>query len=89
LEARDRASDIVTSVRGLFKKRAPNKSVRRRQQSYSSGLRDRPRRSAGTGISLQTHLDERLANLEGDKVQLQQAILNLFINGIDATSNPS
>ena len=38
------------------------------------------------GISVQTQLMEGLPLVRGDRVQLQQVILNLFINAIEAMS---
>jgi signal transduction histidine kinase len=35
-------------------------------------------------VELQTQLDERLSVVEGDKVQLQQVVLNLVMNAIEA-----
>ena len=39
-----------------------------------------------TGISVQTHLAEGLPLIYGDRVQLQQVILNLIINAVEAMS---
>jgi signal transduction histidine kinase len=36
------------------------------------------------GIDLQTHLNEHLPTVPGDKVQLQQVVLNLVMNAIEA-----
>ena len=41
------------------------------------------------GVSLQTQLAEGLPLLEGDRVQLQQVILNLIINAVEAMSGVS
>ena len=37
------------------------------------------------GVSLQTQLAEGLPLIQGDRVQLQQVILNLIINAIEAS----
>ncbi len=39
-----------------------------------------------TGVSVQTRLTAGLAIVEGDRVQLQQVILNLILNAIEAMS---
>ena len=39
-----------------------------------------------TGVSVQTHLADGLPLIHGDRVQLQQVILNLIINAIQAMS---
>ena len=41
------------------------------------------------GVSLQTQLAEGLPLIQGDRVQLQQVILNLIINAIEAMSGVS
>jgi C4-dicarboxylate-specific signal transduction histidine kinase len=39
------------------------------------------------GVSVQAQLAERLPRIEGDRVQLQQVILNLLINAVEAMSS--
>ena len=39
----------------------------------------------GAGVSLRTRLAERMPSVEGDRVQLQQVVLNLILNAIEAT----
>jgi signal transduction histidine kinase len=41
------------------------------------------------GVSLQTQLAEGLPLIQGDRVQLQQVILNLIINAVEAMSGVS
>jgi signal transduction histidine kinase len=41
---------------------------------------------AENGVSVQTRLSEGLAPVEGDRVQLQQVILNLVLNAAEAMS---
>jgi len=41
---------------------------------------------AKNGVSVQTRLTERLAPIEGDRVQLQQVMLNLVLNAAEAMS---
>jgi signal transduction histidine kinase len=38
------------------------------------------------GVSVQTQLAESLPLIQGDRVQLQQVILNLIVNAVDAMS---
>ena len=39
------------------------------------------------GVSVQTRLAEGLAPVEGDRVQLQQVVLNLILNAVEAMSS--
>jgi signal transduction histidine kinase len=44
---------------------------------------------AKNGISVRTQLAEGLPAIQGDRVQLQQVVLNLLINAVDAMSGMS
>jgi signal transduction histidine kinase len=79
-----RAAEIVSRIRLLFKKGS--------QQRESVDLNDVIRemvvilRSEATRnfVSVQTDLATTLPYVMGDRVQLQQVLMNLMINGIDA-----
>jgi signal transduction histidine kinase len=45
--------------------------------------------AAKNGVSVQTNLGERLPVILGDRVQLQQVILNLVVNAVEAMSGVS
>jgi PAS domain S-box-containing protein len=84
--ARDvtRASDIIERVRSLYRggeaKREPV-DVNRIVQEMIVLLRDAANRNS---ISIRTELDSELPMIEADRVQLQQVLMNLMRNGIDA-----
>jgi C4-dicarboxylate-specific signal transduction histidine kinase len=44
--------------------------------------------AARHGVSVQTDLAPSLPQIQGDRVQLQQVILNLIVNAIEAMSSP-
>jgi PAS domain S-box-containing protein len=82
----NRASDIIGRLRALFNRKAPvtrpvdlNEATR----EVIALSQDRLRRN---GVSLQTELTEDLPLVAGDRVQLQQVILNLVQNALDAMS---
>ena len=82
--ASHRASDIVTSVRSMFKANEIARSpvdVNSLILAVLAILRMDLQRN---DIDVQTELDAELPPASGDKVQLQQVILNLFMNGIEA-----
>jgi signal transduction histidine kinase len=81
-----RASDVITRLRGLFSKKAPvvepvdlNETTREVIALSSTELQR-------NGVSLQQEFSDNLPPVEGDRVQLQQVILNLLLNAADAMS---
>jgi signal transduction histidine kinase len=79
-----RASDIMTSVRAMFKKDAPKKvpiDINRVTLTVLSIVRVELQKH---GVSLRTQLNEHLPIVQGDTVQLQQVVLNLVMNAIEA-----
>ena len=84
--ARDvrRASDIIERVRSLYRgdtaKREPV-NVNEIIQDMIALLRDAANRNS---ISIRTKLDLGLPMIAADHVQLQQVLMNLMLNGIDA-----
>ncbi|MEJ0075295.1 MAG: ATP-binding protein [Alphaproteobacteria bacterium] len=84
VNASDRAANVVTSVRSMFKKDSKertavdiNKLIRTMLEIVRVELQK-------NGVELQTALSEGLPTVECDPVQLQQVILNLVLNAIEA-----
>ncbi|HEY1411469.1 MAG TPA: ATP-binding protein [Rhodopila sp.] len=78
-----RASDIITRIRTLIKKSPPvmtNLDLNDAIHELHSLIAAEARRHA---VLVQTDLADRLPPVRGDRVQLQQVILNLAMNGID------
>jgi signal transduction histidine kinase/DNA-binding transcriptional MerR regulator len=82
----NRASEVITRLRGLFSKKDPtiesvdlNEATREVIALSLSKLR-------GERVSLRTELADDLPPVTGDRVQLQQVILNLLQNASDAMS---
>ncbi len=81
-----RASEIIGRIRALVKRQAPRKDlvdVKLKIAQVIEFAADEIRRN---GIVLRTELAEGLPRVEGDRVQLQQVLLNLILNAIDAMS---
>ena len=79
-----RAGDIISSVRAMFKKDAPDRAptdINRIILTVLSIVRVELQKH---GVELQTKLNNHLQNVSGDKVQLQQVVLNLVMNGVEA-----
>ncbi len=79
-----RAAEIIKRVRLLFKKGSPEREL----VDLNEVVRDMIvlLRSEATrySISVRTDLAADLPRVMGDRVQLQQVVMNLMINGIDA-----
>jgi len=84
-----RACDIVASVRAMFKKEAPQKVSTDMNQIIGSVLSIVRVELQKHGVELQTQFNEHLPTVQGDKVQLQQVVLNLIMNGIEAMQSVS
>jgi PAS domain S-box-containing protein len=85
-----RAGDIVDGIRALIKK-APS---RKECVDINAAIRDVIELTRGeavkNGVSVQTDLaGGGLPLIEGDRVQLQQVILNLIMNAVEAMSSVS
>src|SRR5271155_1849837 len=79
-----RAADIIGRLRQLFKKGAPQTSlvdVREVIQEMVVLLRGEASRHS---VSIFTELSEDLPPVVADRVQLQQVLMNLMLNGIEA-----
>jgi signal transduction histidine kinase len=84
IEAATQATDIVHRIRNLFKKTAPER-MRVNINEVIEETIDLIRSEALRGsVSLQTELGSELPLVLGDRVQLQQVVLNLVKNGIEA-----
>jgi C4-dicarboxylate-specific signal transduction histidine kinase len=83
VSAGHRASDIITSVRAMFKD-APEKVSTDVNQIILTVLSIVRVELQKHGVELQTQLNEHLPLVQGDKVQLQQVVLNLVMNAIEA-----
>ena len=79
-----RASEIIDRVRQLYSRTAPRKDVLdanelvRDMASLLSGEATQHR------VSIRTELQQPLPRVSADRVQLQQVLLNLMLNGIEA-----
>jgi len=82
-----RAGATISRVRALFKKEAPVRDwldVNEVVHELTVLLRDEAMRR---GIHMQTELVPGLPKVNADRVQLQQVLLNLLMNGMDAMDN--
>jgi PAS domain S-box-containing protein len=87
VQDQQRAAEIISRIRLLFKKATPLRElvdINEVIREMIVLLRDETARYL---ISLQTELAADLPQVMGDRVQLQQVMMNLAMNGIDAMTN--
>jgi PAS domain S-box-containing protein len=81
-----RAGDVIDRVRALVKKSPPQTDSLEINEVILEIVALFRREFAKNGVSVETQLVESLPAIRGDRVQLQQVILNLLINAIEAMS---
>jgi len=82
-----RAGDIVHRIRTLIKKAPPPKSRFDLNEAVLDVIALVRSEALRNGISLQTQLAEGLPEIEGERSQLQQVILNLILNAVEAMTS--
>jgi signal transduction histidine kinase len=78
------AGDVVRRIRSLFKGGPLDKTALDLNDIIGEVLRLVGSELARKGVSLANKLEPGLAPVMGDRVQLQQLVLNLILNGIEA-----
>jgi PAS domain S-box-containing protein len=88
-EVGHRAGDVVARIRALIQKAPPRKD----RLDLNAAIREVIQLTRGeavkNGVSVQAKLADGLPLIHGDRVQLQQVVLNLIINGVEAMSGVS
>jgi C4-dicarboxylate-specific signal transduction histidine kinase len=82
----ERASAIIERVRGLAKRSSPEKVPLRLNEVVEAVVALAATESMARGVAICTHIAADLPAVLGDRVQLQQVLLNLVVNGMDAMS---
>src|SRR5205823_7986374 len=84
-----RASDVVGRIRAFFRKTIPQKvrvDINQLVEDVIAMVRSELQRNR---VQLRTELTDGLPPVVGDPIQLQQVLVNLIINAIEAMSNVS
>jgi PAS domain S-box-containing protein len=80
----NRASEIISRIRGLVKNAPPRKDWVDVNEIIVEVIGLALNEADRNQIFLKSHLSSELPLVLGDRVQLQQVILNLIINGVEA-----
>ena len=89
VESGVRASEVIDRIRALVKKTPPRKDRLEINEAILQVIALARNEMAKNGISVRTQLVDTLPAIQGDRVQLQQVILNLLINAAEAMSGMS
>jgi C4-dicarboxylate-specific signal transduction histidine kinase len=89
VEGGNRAGNVIDRIRALVKKAPPQKDHLEINRAVREVLELTRAEAAKNDIWVQTDLADGLPLIEGDRVQLQQVILNLIINAVEAMSEVS
>jgi C4-dicarboxylate-specific signal transduction histidine kinase len=84
-----RAAEIIGRIRALMKKQPPRKDALEVNEAIVEVIALARGEVMKNKVSVQTQLAEGLPLIQGDRVQLQQVILNLIINAVQAMSGVS
>jgi len=79
-----RAAEIISRVRQLFKKGAAQRELVDMNEVIRGMIGLLRNEAARSSVAMRTELSEDLPQILGDRVQLQQVLMNLMINGIEA-----
>jgi signal transduction histidine kinase len=86
IEQGRRASDVVTGLRSLVRDAQLRFTDVQINDAVDEILLLLKRDLERAGVTLRTDFDRSMPNVEGDRAQLQQVVLNLVRNAIDAMS---
>jgi signal transduction histidine kinase len=84
-----RAGEIIDWIRGLIKKAPSRKDRLDINETILEVIALTRSEVQRNGVSLQTRLANGLPLVQGDRIQLQQVILNLIVNAVEAMSGAS
>jgi C4-dicarboxylate-specific signal transduction histidine kinase len=84
LENGKRAGEVIAGIRALIKKESPRRERVTVNETILEVIAMTQGEALKNGVSVRTQLAKGLPVIEANKVQLQQVILNLIINAIQA-----
>jgi signal transduction histidine kinase len=78
-----RAGDVIARIRALIEKAPPRKDWVEINGAIREVVELTHHEAVKNGVSVETELADGLPLIQGDRVQLQQVILNLVINAVE------
>jgi C4-dicarboxylate-specific signal transduction histidine kinase len=82
----NRAAEVISRIRDLIKKKPLRTDRFEINEAVREVIEFTHGEAAKNGVLVRTNLSDGLPLIEGDRVQLQQVILNLIINAVEAMS---
>jgi len=82
----DQAIDVIARIRAFMKNTPLRTDSFAMNEAILEVIRLTQDEVVNNGISVQTQLAEALPPIHGDRIQLQQVLLNLIINAVEAMS---
>jgi C4-dicarboxylate-specific signal transduction histidine kinase len=83
-----RASNVIKRIRALLKKDNQEKALLDINETIQEVIKVSASELASNEVALQTDLEIALPHVLGDRIQLQQVMLNLILNANEAMSSP-
>jgi PAS domain S-box-containing protein len=87
VEAGTLASKIIDRLRSLYKRHPPNQELVAMNEVVNEMTGMLISEARSHGVSIRTDLQDNLPMTLADRVHLQQVLMNLMLNGIEAMSN--
>ena len=84
MEDGNRAADIIDRLRSLYKKAPPNRELVDVNEIVNEMVVLMRSEAHRYGVSIRIDLAAGLPKITADRVQLQQVLMNLMLNGIEA-----
>jgi C4-dicarboxylate-specific signal transduction histidine kinase len=81
-----RASEVISRIRSLINKAAPDRVQVQLNEIIKESIALAESQTSRNEVSVELDLAPNLPGLLGDRIQLQQVILNLMLNGIESMS---
>lgn len=80
----NRAAEVITRIRGFLRKTESQKSRLDINQTIREIVAVIKREAVESGVDVQMDLGSDVPQILGDRVQLQQVVLNLLLNGLES-----